>query len=231
MRGEASSGMRWCGGATLVAEAGPQDPHHPGGGRGPTGKVVVTERLRSSATFPDWAPAFAGVVASIRRPGVAVPARRREPRWRALGFVVPGPRLRGGTIGPPSSRPRSLLRPPWKGGVGGGSGSVSRYRRDQSRPTHPLPLPFREGGPLAVGRVWARFSLTTVPPPSRGNSRTAKQSTAISAAPLPARVGLGVGRVPHGRTVVAQAGLPTPCPSLLGRGDRWQLGEFGRVFP
>jgi len=34
--------------------------HHPGGGRGPIGKVVVTTRRLSSATFPNWAPAFAG---------------------------------------------------------------------------------------------------------------------------------------------------------------------------
>ena len=40
-----------------------------------------------------------------------------------------------------------------------------------------------------------------------------------------------MGRVPHGRTVVARAGQPTPCPSLSGRGDRWWLVEFGRVLP
>ena len=38
-------------------------------------------------------------------------------------------------------------------------------------------------------------------------------------APLPGREGLGVGRVPHALTVEAKAGLPTPDPSLPGRGD------------
>ena len=42
-------------------------------------------------------------------------------------------------------------------------------------------------------------------------------------APLPGREGLGVGRLPHDRTVNAQAGRPTPCPSLPGRGVVWRL--------
>ncbi|RMB36822.1 hypothetical protein C8J47_0399 [Sphingomonas sp. PP-F2F-G114-C0414] len=47
-------------------------PHysHPGEGRGPSGKVVVTERHPPLATFPSWAPASAGVVS-----------------WEWLGFV------------------------------------------------------------------------------------------------------------------------------------------------
>ncbi len=35
--------------------------YHPGGGRGPIGKVGVTEDCASLATLPNWAPAFAGV--------------------------------------------------------------------------------------------------------------------------------------------------------------------------
>ena len=35
--------------------------YHPGGGRGPIGKVAVTMRGPLSATSPNWAPAFAGV--------------------------------------------------------------------------------------------------------------------------------------------------------------------------
>ena len=40
---------------------------HPGGGRGPVGKVEVTMRGPWSATSPNWAPAFAGVVLGGRR--------------------------------------------------------------------------------------------------------------------------------------------------------------------
>jgi len=36
--------------------------HHPGEGRGPIGKVVVTEGRTQLAAFPNWTPAFAGVV-------------------------------------------------------------------------------------------------------------------------------------------------------------------------
>ena len=36
--------------------------HHPGGGRGPVGQVVVTTDRAQLATFPNWAPASAGVV-------------------------------------------------------------------------------------------------------------------------------------------------------------------------
>ncbi len=36
--------------------------YHPGEGRGPVGKVVVTKRGSPLATSPNWAPAFAGVV-------------------------------------------------------------------------------------------------------------------------------------------------------------------------
>ena len=35
---------------------------HPGEGRGPIGEVGVTECRLKLATFPNWAPAFAGVV-------------------------------------------------------------------------------------------------------------------------------------------------------------------------
>ena len=37
------------------------EKHHPGGGRGPIGKVDVTMRNAPSAASPNWAPAFAGV--------------------------------------------------------------------------------------------------------------------------------------------------------------------------
>ncbi len=36
--------------------------YHPGEGRGPVGKVAVTGDRVKLATFPNWAPAFAGVV-------------------------------------------------------------------------------------------------------------------------------------------------------------------------
>ena len=35
---------------------------HPGGGRDLIGKVVVTERSSPLSAYPNWAPAFAGVV-------------------------------------------------------------------------------------------------------------------------------------------------------------------------
>ena len=44
----------------------PEPPHHPGGGRGPIGKVVVTRDCAPLATSPNWAPAFAGVVLVVR---------------------------------------------------------------------------------------------------------------------------------------------------------------------
>ncbi len=46
--------------------------HPPGEGRGPIGEVVVTTRISQLATFPSWAPAFAGVV-----PGDREAAQRR----------------------------------------------------------------------------------------------------------------------------------------------------------
>jgi len=45
-----------------VSRATIMDRHHPGEGRGPIGKVAVTERCTPLATLPNWAPAFAGVV-------------------------------------------------------------------------------------------------------------------------------------------------------------------------
>jgi len=40
---------------------------HPGEGRGPIGKVDVTKDGALLATFPNWAPAFAGVVLRGRK--------------------------------------------------------------------------------------------------------------------------------------------------------------------
>ena len=37
--------------------------HHPGEGPGPGGKARVTTGCLSSSSFPNWAPASAGVVA------------------------------------------------------------------------------------------------------------------------------------------------------------------------
>ncbi len=37
------------------------ESYHPGEGRGPIGKVGVTEDCASLATLPNWAPAFVGV--------------------------------------------------------------------------------------------------------------------------------------------------------------------------
>ncbi len=44
------------------AKAATPHCHHPGEGRGPVGKVVVTKRSPQLATSPNWTPAFAGVV-------------------------------------------------------------------------------------------------------------------------------------------------------------------------
>ena len=38
---------------------------HPGEGRGPVRKVEVTTRNANQTLFPNWAPAFAGVVTAI----------------------------------------------------------------------------------------------------------------------------------------------------------------------
>jgi hypothetical protein len=35
---------------------------HPGEGRGPGGKVLITETNPALSSFPNWTPAFAGVV-------------------------------------------------------------------------------------------------------------------------------------------------------------------------
>ena len=40
--------------------------HHPGEGRGPVGKVVVTADRPTLLPSPNWAPAFAGVVSVVR---------------------------------------------------------------------------------------------------------------------------------------------------------------------
>ncbi len=40
----------------------PFNKYHPGEGRGPVGKAEVTVRNARLPLFPDWAPAFAGVV-------------------------------------------------------------------------------------------------------------------------------------------------------------------------
>ncbi len=42
--------------------------HLPGEGRGPVGKVAVTTRSIHQLWFPNWAPAFAGVVAPENSP-------------------------------------------------------------------------------------------------------------------------------------------------------------------
>ena len=47
-----------------LASCRPHPSHHPGGGRGPDGKVAVTARCRSLPPSPNWAPALAGVVPS-----------------------------------------------------------------------------------------------------------------------------------------------------------------------
>ncbi len=62
---------------------------HPGEGRGPIGKVAVTERRPRLATLPNWAPASAGVGHMEGVAPFVVLPRRREPRL--------GPRLRGET--------------------------------------------------------------------------------------------------------------------------------------
>ncbi|SFO09055.1 hypothetical protein SAMN05428984_2191 [Sphingomonas sp. OK281] len=49
------------------------------------------------------------------------------------------------------------LAPPWKGGVGGGSGSGSWNGCDKSWPTHPQPLPSREGGEKIQYRPQVNF--------------------------------------------------------------------------
>ncbi len=54
--------------------------HHPGEGRGPIGKVSGIVRSALLATFPSWAPAFAGVVRVFAGENLClVLPRRREP--------------------------------------------------------------------------------------------------------------------------------------------------------
>ncbi len=48
----------------------PADKHHPGEGRGPIGKVAVTEDSAQLATSPNWAPASAGVDVPQLGPGL-----------------------------------------------------------------------------------------------------------------------------------------------------------------
>ncbi len=57
--------------------------------------------------------------------------------------------------------------------------------------------------------------------------------TICTSSPLPEREGPGVGRLPHGRTVATQAGLPTPNPSLSGRGEDavLDLAQSGSIAP
>ena len=67
--------------------------HHPGGGRGPVGKVAATNGNAELATSPNWTPAFAGEVLiglggsgsldRIRRTG-----SRRAPKQPAYFFFA-----------------------------------------------------------------------------------------------------------------------------------------------
>jgi len=54
--------------------------HHPGGGRGPVGKVAITKRDPLLTPFPNWAPATAGVVDYVVK---VVEAARRPQAARA----------------------------------------------------------------------------------------------------------------------------------------------------
>ncbi len=55
----------------------------------------------------------------------------------------------------------------------------------------------------------------------------------ISTSPLPEREGPGVGRFPHTQPAVPRADLPTPNPSLPGRGEQLalDLAEIGSIAP
>jgi ATP-binding cassette subfamily C protein CydD len=82
-------------------------------------------------------------------------------------------------------------------------------------------------GPSGSGKSSVLHLLLGLAPLSEG------RVTIGVPAPLPEREGSGVGRLPHYRTVVTKADLPTPNPSLSGRGEEAVLGlaQIGSIAP
>ncbi|WP_307084846.1 ABC transporter ATP-binding protein/permease [Sphingomonas faeni] len=82
-------------------------------------------------------------------------------------------------------------------------------------------------GPSGSGKSSVLHLLLGLAPLSEG------RVTIGTLSPLPEREGSGVGRLPYDRTVVTRAGLPTPNPSLLGRGEEAVLGlaQIGSIAP
>ena len=82
-------------------------------------------------------------------------------------------------------------------------------------------------GPSGSGKSSVLHLLLGLAPLSEG------RVTIGVPASLPEREGSGVGRLPHYRTVVTKAGLPTPNPSLSGRGEEavLRLAQIGSIAP
>ncbi|MEG3171252.1 ATP-binding cassette domain-containing protein [Sphingomonas sp. ZB1N12] len=82
-------------------------------------------------------------------------------------------------------------------------------------------------GPSGSGKSSVLHLLLGLAPLSEG------RVTIGTSSPLPEREGPGVGRLPHYPTVVTKAGLPTPNPSLSGRGEDVVLDliEIGSIAP
>ena len=69
--------------------------YHPGEGRGPIGRAAVTKRCPQLAASPDWAPAFAGVVAVLDAERTRTNRRSLTVPSRESGSPVWVPPLRG----------------------------------------------------------------------------------------------------------------------------------------
>jgi ATP-binding cassette subfamily C protein CydD len=82
-------------------------------------------------------------------------------------------------------------------------------------------------GPSGSGKSSVLHLLLGLAPLSEG------RVTIGTPSPLPEREGSGVGRLPHYRTVVTKAGLPTPNPSLSGRAEEavLRLAQIGSIAP
>jgi ATP-binding cassette subfamily C protein CydD len=82
-------------------------------------------------------------------------------------------------------------------------------------------------GPSGSGKSSVLHLLLGLAPLSEG------RVTIGTSSPLPEREGSGVGRLPHYRTVVTKAGLPTPNPSLSGRAEEavLRLAQIGSIAP
>jgi ATP-binding cassette subfamily C protein CydD len=82
-------------------------------------------------------------------------------------------------------------------------------------------------GPSGSGKSSVLHLLLGLAPLSEG------RVTIRTSSPLPEWEGAGVRRLPHYRTVVTKADLPTPNPSLSGRGEEavLRLAQIGSIAP